>query len=265
MDFESIYREARAEIHALARMGLDVQTFIPAVLDPHVYPKRGSKGDVVINKKTGEPEPAFCGRNPSFWTCDGKPILAKPNQPCALEEALKRIDTAEQLNQPIGIGVIPQQPIVVIDIDKKCYQSTEEMHADIKRLLELYPQLLSTRVESTPGGGCHIYVRVKNMESWQQANGALHCNFSTVQGGPHRGEILTGGSRFCASAPSMRFDGHYQVVKPEFAETLIEIDCLSDISIYPTVQKDNKPRNARTFGLNSKEATRLQSHEVEAQ
>jgi hypothetical protein len=262
MDFESIYKEARVEIYALARMGLDVQTFIPAVLDPNAYPKRDSKGDVVINKKTGRPDPAFCGKNPSFWTCNGKPILAKPNQPCAIEEALNRIGIAEQLKQPIGIGVIPQQPIVVIDIDKKCYQSTEEMHADIARLLKLHPELLRTRVESTPGGGCHIYVRVKNTESWQQANGGLHCNFSTVQGGPHRGEILTGGNRFCASAPSMRFDGSYQVVNREFAETLIEVECLSDISIYPTVQKDNKTREARTLGLNSKETTRWQSHEA---
>jgi len=262
MDFESIYRDARVEIHALARMGLDVQTFIPAVLDPQVYPKLDSKGDVVINKKTGEPEPKFCGKNPSFWTCDGRPILAKPNQPCALEDALKRIDTAEQLKQPIGIGVITQLPIVVIDVDKKCYQSTEEMHADIARLLKLYPELLRTRVESTPGGGVHIYVRCKNMEEWQQPNGGLHCNFSTSQGGPHRGEILTGGNRFCASAPSMRFDGFYQVVKPEFAETLVEIECLSDISIYPTVQKENKLLAARTFGHNPKDATREQSHEV---
>ena len=262
MDFESIYSEARVQIRALARMGLDVQTFIPAVLDPQDHPKRDSKGDLVINKKTGEPDPAFCGKNPSFWTCDGKPILAKPNQPCAFEEALKRIDAAEQLNQPIGIGVIPQQPIVVIDIDKKCYKSSEEMHADIKRLLELYPQLLHTRVESTPSGGFHIYLRCKNMKEWQQPNGGLHCNFSTSPGGPHRGEILTGGNRFCASAPSMRFDGRYRVVKPEFAEMLVEIECLSDISIYPTVQKDNNPREARTLGLNSKETTRWQSHEA---
>jgi hypothetical protein len=262
MDFESIYKEARVEIHALARMGLDVQTFIPAVLDPNAYPKRDSKGDVVINKKTGQPDPAFCGKNPSFWACNGKPILAKPNQPCAIEAALNRIGIAEQLKQPIGIGVIPQQPIVVIDIDKKCYQSTEEMHADIACLLKLHPELLRTRVESTPGGGCHIYVRVKNMAEWRQPNGGFHCNFSTLQGGPHRGEILTGGNRFCASAPSMRFDGPYQVVKPEFAETLIEIECLSDISIYPTVQKENNLLAARTLGHSPKDATSQQSHEV---
>ena len=262
MDFDCIYTQARIEIHSLARMGFDVQTFIPEVLDPSAYPKRDGKGNVVISKKTGKPEPQFCGKNPSFWNGNGKPILAKPNQPCSLQEAIQRIDIAERLKQPIGIGVIPQQPIAIIDIDKKCYQTTDEMYADITRLLELNPQLLRTRIESTPGGGCHIYVTCKDMEKWQQSNGGLHCNFSTLPGGPHRGEILTGGNRFCASAPSRRFDGPYQVIKPEFAETLIEIECLSDISIYPTVQKENKLLAARTFGHSPKDATRQQSHEV---
>lgn len=262
MDFDRIYWQARIEIESLVRMGFDVQTFIPAVLDSSIYPKRDSKGDVVISKKTGKPEPQFCGKNPSFWSGDGKPLLAKPNQPCSLHEAMQRIEIAERLKKPIGIGVIPQQPIVIIDIDKKCYQAAEEMHADIARLFKLNSQLLRTRVESTPSGGRHVYVRVKNMDEWRQFNGGLHCNFSTLPGGPHRGEILTGGNRFCAAAPSMRFDGSYQVVKPEFAETLIEIECLSDISIYPTVQKDNNPREARTLGRNSNDTTRQDSYVV---
>ena len=100
------------------------------------------------------------------------------------------------------------------------------------------------------------------MKEWQQPNGGLHCNFSTSPGGPHRGEILTGGNRFCASAPSMRFDGSYKVCNPEFAETLIEIECLSDISIYPTVRKEKNSLEAGKHGLNSKDATCRQSHEV---
>ena len=146
MDFASYYSQVRVEVHVLARIGFDLQTFIPAVLDPETYPKRDGKGNVVISKKTGKLEPQFCGKNPSFWNNNGKPTLAKPNQPCSLHEVIQRIGIAERLKQRIGIGVIPQQSIVVIDIDKKCYQSTEEMNADIKRILDLHPQLLRTRV-----------------------------------------------------------------------------------------------------------------------
>jgi hypothetical protein len=253
MDFESIYRQIGIETHALAQMGFDLQTFIPAVLDPNAYPKRDGKGEAVISKKTGHPEPAFCGKNPSFWNRDGKPILAKPNQPCSLQDAIQRIDVAKCLKKPIGIGVIPKEPVVVIDIDKKCYDSNDEMNADIKRIIELHPQLRRTRVESTPSGGWHILLRVNNMSDWRQLNGSLHCNFSTFRGGPHRGEILTGGNRFCASAPSMRNDGYYQVHAKDAAYNLIEIESLSTISIYPTVQKENNPPKPRTLELNSRE------------
>ncbi len=237
MDFDLCYEQVREEAHVLARIGFDLQSFIPDVLDPMTYPKRDGKGNVVINKETGMPDPAFAGKNPSFWSEDGRPILAKPNQPCTHEEIIRRIDIARQLNVPIGIGVIPHEPYVVIDFDRKHYSSKEEMNSDLKRMVELQPRLPNTRIESTPSGGWHIYLKVKDLSEWKQAGGKWHCNFSMSEGGSHRGEILTGGNRFCAAAPSRRFDGPYQVRKPEFASIVIEIERLSEISIFPSVKR----------------------------
>jgi hypothetical protein len=252
MDFDSLYKQMRAEVHAYARMGLDVQTFISAVQDPAKHPKRDSNGAVVLNRKTGLPEPAFCGKNPSYWTGDAEPILQKPNKPCSHQDAIQRIDNAERLRLPIGIGIIPKEPVVVIDIDQKRYELKADMDTEVKHMAALCPQLRNTRVESTPGGGWHIVVKVKDLSEWRQSSGGLHCNFSTSPNGPHRGEILTGGSRFCISAPSQRYDGLYKVCFAEYANTLIEIDRLSDIGIYPSVQKENRHLNVQALPLPSR-------------
>jgi hypothetical protein len=239
MDFAQNYNELRFEGLAQARWGLGMQTFIPVVLDPNLFPRRDKKHDVIINKKTGQPEPAFCGKNPSFWTSDGRPVLAKPNQPCSLEEYINRIDIAAKLNKPIGIGVIPKPPLVIIDIDLKAYASAQELNADLLRMSVQYPDITSTRIEVTPGGGRHISVIVSDLSEWEKLNQGFHCSFSTTIGGPHRGEVLTG-NRFCACAPSMRFDGKYQVRFPMHAYDAIKVERLSDLGIYPTAQKQLK-------------------------
>ena len=246
MDFKQNYNELRAELGAIAHMGFDLQTFIPAVLDPRQFPKRDKRGAVIINQKTAEPEPIFCGKNPSFWNRDGKPVLAKPDQPCTLEEAILRIADAERISQPIGIGIIPRPPFVVIDIDLKTYKTPQELGDDIKRIHRCYPGIQSTRIEVTPGGGRHIFVIVDDLSEWRKSDQGFHCNFSTTLDGPHRGEILTG-NRFCACAPSSRFDGQYRVRFPQHAHHLIRIKRLSDLGIYPTVNKLLGPK--RSTGL----------------
>jgi len=104
---------------------------------------------------------------------------------------LKRIDVAERLGRPIGLAVIPSKEVMVIDFDRKNYPTQEALDQDWLRLLDLYPELTGTRIERTPGGGVHIYLRLADgMDSWRTAAGKLHCHFTTVPGGEHRGEVL---------------------------------------------------------------------------
>lgn len=246
MDFAEYLRQLRAEALALAGMGLDLQTFISAILDPAQHPKRDAKGAVIVKRETRKQEPGFCGKNPSFWTPAGKPTLAKPNEPCPLQQVLQRLDTAENLKLPLGIGVIPRQPVVVIDVDQKRYASEDEMFKDFKLIFDQNPQLRHTRIETTPSGGRHIYLKVKDLSEWIQPNQSLYCNFTTSTGGPHRGEILTGGNRFCIAAPSMRSDGRYGIRFPDYGHALIEIERLSDIGIYPCSQREIRRGKSRT-------------------
>ena len=241
------YTDLRYEAKSLASMKLDLQTVIPQVLDPTLYPRRDSKGGLVVNKQTGEPEPAYSGRNPSFWNANNNPIKAKPNEPCTLQEVLNRIEVAEKLNKPLGIGVIPREPIIVIDIDQKRYASREEMTTELWRIFNKNQDLRSTRIEKTPSGGRHIWVEVNDLSEWKNSGNGWHCNFSTEIGGPHRGEILTGGSRFCISAPTKRFDGNYEFSIPECKHKILKINTLSELGIYPSVQKPNLSEKSKIF------------------
>jgi hypothetical protein len=111
------------------------------------------------------------------------------------------------LGKPIGIAVILSTDVVVIDVDRKNYPSQEALDREWMGLLDLYPELTQTRIERTPGGGVHIYVRpADGMTSWRTAAGKLHCNFTTVPGGEHRGEVLAG-TRVCVCAPTRNGSG----------------------------------------------------------
>ena len=54
------------------------------------------------------------------------------------------------------------------------------------------------------------------MASWRTGAGKLHCNFTTVPGGEHRGEVLAG-TRVCVCAPTRNDSGIYELVNPEYA------------------------------------------------
>ncbi|MFM9101261.1 MAG: bifunctional DNA primase/polymerase, partial [Cyanobium sp.] len=218
----SALREAAGQ---LARMGLSLQTVISRALPADDFPQTR------LNSKTGQreilrdrnrrPLPAFVGKNPSFWLADGQPRLTSQSQPAVESEVLKRIDVAERLGRPIGLAVIPSKEVVVIDFDLKNYPTQEDLDQDWLRLLDLYPELTGTRIERTPGGGVHIYLRLADgMDSWRTAAGKLHCNFTTVPGGEHRGEVLAG-TRVCVCAPTRNGSGTYELVNPEYAYSLI--------------------------------------------
>lgn len=244
----SALREAAGQ---LGRLGLSLQTVIPLALPADDFPQtrlnRTTRQREIQRDRNGRPLPAFVGKNPSFWLADGQPRLTSQSQPAVEPEVLKRIAIAERLGRPIGLAVIPSKEVVVIDFDRKNYPTQEALDQDWMRLLDLYPELTETRIERTPGGGVHIYLRLADgMDSWRTAAGKLHCNFTTVPGGEHRGEVLAG-TRVCVCAPTRNGSGVYELVNPEYAYSLIEVRTLGAIGIYP---------RARATGATTKQPQR---------
>lgn len=231
------YSALRDAAKHLMGLGLSLQTVIPVALSAADYPatrlnRRTGEREIQLDKD-GNPQPAFVGKNPSFWLPNGEPRLASHRTSLSGDELLARIESARKVGRLIGLAVIPSTDVVVIDFDRKNYPSQQALDADWMGLLDLYPELTRTRIERTPGGGVHIYVRpADGMASWRTSAGKLHCNFTTVPGGEHRGEVLAG-TRVCVCAPTRNGSGIYELVNPDFAYSLVEIGSIGAIGIYP--------------------------------
>ena len=251
------YGALREAAGRLSRLGLSLQTVIPVALPADSYPVtrlNSQTGQREIQRdKNGHPLPAFVGKNPSFWLADGEPRLTSQCKPADEPEVLKRLEVAERLGRPIGLAVIPSKDVVVIDFDRKNYPSQEALDQDWMRLLDLCPELTQSRIERTPGGGVHIYVRpADGMASWRTAAGKLHCNFTTVPGGDHCGEVLAG-TRVCVCAPTRNGSGGYELVNPDYAYSLVEVRNLGAVGIYPRAKAtrattESRQRQKRSIG-----------------
>ena len=240
----SYYEALRAEVCALTEFGLQLQTVIPVALPAELHPKRQrnkntGRWEPVL--KNGQPVPAFVGKNPSCWQADGRPRTISHSRLASCEELLERIAIAEQLGKELGLAIIPSTDVVSIDFDTKNYCSVLELEHDWMALLDRYPVLTGTRMERTPSGGVHVYVRVSDaMASWRKTGGGLHCNFTTELGGPHRGEVLAG-TRVSVCAPTQNGSGPYELINPEAACSFVEVADLASIGIFPEVRD---PQNA---------------------
>jgi hypothetical protein len=251
------YSALREAAVRLLRLRLSMQTVIPVALPAESYPatrKNGTTGQREIQRdKNGKPLPAYVGKNPSFWKANGTPTQTSHRKAVDEAELLARIDVAERLGKPIGLAVIPSTDVVVIDFDRKSYPSQEACDREWLGLLDLYPELTQTRIERTPGGGVHIYVRpADGMASWRSAAGKLHCQFTPVPGGEHRGEVLAG-TRVCVCAPTRSGAGAYELINPDHAYSVVEVPDLASIGIYtkvnatpePTVPPSSRPASER--------------------
>jgi hypothetical protein len=210
MSEPSAYDLLREEVSRLSSQGIQLQTIIPVELPAELCPRRRKSqatGEWEPVLKSGALQPAITGKNPSFWRGDGEPQLISHARPVPPEMLLERIAIAERLGKEIGLAVIPGGDVVSIDFDTKHYGSVQKLEEDWMNLVDRYPVLADTRMERTPSGGVHIYVRVTDrMVSWQRPGGGLHCNFTTEQGGPHRGEVLAG-TRVSVCAPTRNGKG----------------------------------------------------------
>ena len=239
------YAALREAATRMAGLGLSLQTVIPMELPAKEYPlkrknKRTGQWEIQLSKD-GNPLPDFIGKNPSYWQVTGVPKKASHSKPIDVAEVMRRLNVAESQGKPIGLAVIPSTDVVVIDLDRKDYPSQEALDADLLGLLDRHPELTATRIERTPGGGVHIYVKVVDgMASWRTETGKLRCNFTTVEGGPHRGEILAG-TRVSVCAPTRNGAGRYELFNPDHAYDLVEINSLGAIGIHPSSSAAPRP------------------------
>ena len=240
----SAYDLLREEVRQLSAQGIQLQTIIPVELPAEICPRRRKNpatGEWEPVLKNGALQPAITGKNPSFWRADGEPQLISHARPVKPEVLLERIAIAERLGKEIGLAVIPGGDLTSIDFDTKHYGSVQELEQDWMALVDRYPVLTGTRMERTPSGGIHVYVRVRDrMASWKRPGGGLHCNFTTKQGGRHRGEVLAG-TRVSVCAPTRNGKGPYELINPEAAYCFVEVPDLASIGIYPEVKAAPEP------------------------
>jgi hypothetical protein len=218
-DYDAILQEAEH----LHRLGVEIITVIPVELPAAEYPSRKDRA-----------KPAFTGKNPSQWTVQGEPLLLSHGKVPAFEEVIEAVEIARDLGKPIGLAIVPGESLVVIDFDLKDYGGDPDALAnDVFRLLDEHPELRQTRIEQTPGGGIHVYVRATDrMASWSYGSGSRRCLFTTTAGGPHRGEVLSG-TRISVTAPTRNGRGPYEVIHQDHAYDVVEVPNLATIGIFP--------------------------------
>lgn len=155
----------------------------------------------------------------------------------SLDDLLCQVNLAEKHDKEVGIAIQPPTGLVIIDLDADNYSGGQtELMADYQRILNIFPDLATTRTERTTSGGLHIYVRVSNLDDWRQDTGSLRKNLTTSRGGLHRGELLSSNS-VCIAAPSY---GLYTILDGTPSDRVVTIPTLESISIFPVVSQSNK-------------------------
>ncbi|MEO0407354.1 MAG: bifunctional DNA primase/polymerase [Cyanobacteria bacterium P01_A01_bin.135] len=201
--------------------------------DPQRYPARDRTGGVKRDK-SGEPLPAFTGKNPSYLGESGTPHLVRHTQ------YQKRLPTEVEVQQWFGnpangIGTLGGwQNVVWIDVDLKQFESPEACDSRINQWLAEYPLVQQTFTERTHSGGWRFAV---------QAREQTFTNFSLDGvGGPHAGEAL-GQGRFTVLAPTIGPSGNPYINLQR--TQLVWVERLEAIGISPSSRRREQPKTVR--------------------
>ncbi len=225
------YAKLREEANRLIEMGLKIAPIIPIELD--IFDNKGRR--------------IYTGKNPSYWQEGGKPTIVYHSHVPKADMVLAAIDTAEKLDMPIGLAILPGDDCTIIDFDPKDYEGgVNECQADVNRLLTENPKLKNTRIDKTPSGGSHLYLRVADLKGFMKDDGKTRGQFTTTQGGTLRGELLSG-TRVSVTSPTQiktsDRDGAYTLTGNPY--NIVSIESLESVGIFPVQQKPKRVVKAK--------------------
>jgi predicted P-loop ATPase len=173
------------------------------------------------------------GKAPSFFKPDGSASLIKERTAWTFDQFNRQVTLAAKLGKSIGLAIQPLDGLVIIDLDSKNYQGgTAELLEDHTRLVASHPALSHTRTEQTANGGLHIYVKVRDLSSWDKGDGSFSKRLTTTEGGLLRGDLLASNS-ICVAAPSHE---RYKLLEGFPADEVVTVNSLQDIGVFPLLK-----------------------------
>jgi predicted P-loop ATPase len=200
---------------------------------PIKYPLK-KNGKIVYEKDGITPKPLFTGKNPSYLTADGKPVMVFHNTyqnrpPTASELALWFTHPATGIGTLGGVN-----GSVWIDFDHK---GTSDLESRFHAWLDKFPHLRESWIEQTHSGGYRVLVKSSAPEKEDT-------NFALTSGGIKVGEAL-GAGRFTVLAPTIGPSGNtYRKISDNWEP--VGVDSLESIGIFPT-KTPKPPRASKTI------------------
>jgi Bifunctional DNA primase/polymerase, N-terminal len=195
------------------------QGLIPLPIAPYQSPLKGANFNAA--KPGHPPKPKFTGKNPSWLTAWGKPILIRHGEHKAkppVVDVMKRWFAHPDTGIATAAG---GQNVVWIDIDAKLFGSVKDCGVQVQQWLGQY-DLMPTYVERTQGGGWHIAIRCKEIPAFLQ--------FRFSAGGSRAGEILKE-SHAVVLAPTVGQLGQYRCIERSDPKSVGRVEDLGIVAI----------------------------------
>lgn len=214
----TICTQVQEKVEWLKALGLPAIPVAPAQ-DPHEYPLKNGKGEIVYEADGKTPKPKFNGKNPSFLGTNGKPY------PVAFKKYQKSPPTVDDYqkwfaNPANGIGTIPgKDNLFFIDLDAKTFKSQADCDNALSQILEHTPK---TYYERTRSGGYHIALKVESGQDFT--------NFKlgdVAHAGEVKGNIDPNKAEFVVLAPTTGYESLN-------GDEIAQVKSLSDLGIHPT-------------------------------
>jgi predicted P-loop ATPase len=217
------------ELLAAGQCPLPVCPALPAEKYP-AHP--GADGKPKLDKN-GDPIPGFTGKNPSYVTHDGHPLVVYHGK--YKDTPPTEADIRDLFENPAnGIGLLGGYGGVhCIDIDRKDFATQADCDAAFLALQQ-NPLLAGAPIDRTPGGGYHILIRLSSKPGFT--------NLSVVEGGHHAGELL-GHGRFFVTAPTLGPDGKsYETIQTGEPPLVEDLGAIGIYKYSASAKKSTPPK-----------------------